>query len=303
MAIGFSRDKAPTGRPGGGRPGGRMGGGRPGKKPNSGRGSGRPGRQARGAGARNARRELPRKELMTEEQLKDLAAQASGVGEKVTRESSQLEAWTPRTTAGKLVKAGEITKMEDVWGRHLPVLEPEIIDTLVPNLDEKVIDTRKTTYVRASGRRFNYSAFVLVGDRQNYIGFGMGSDKERYPAIRKAVRNAKLHLIPVRSGAGSWQDFSDTTRSVPFKVTGKSSSVRVTLHPAPKGTGLVVGKHIVDVFQFAGITDVWAQTRGSSDTKLNFVRAAYNALEELNKVKMSPDMERKFSRKATGSVN
>ncbi len=140
MAIGFSRDKAPAGRPGGGRmgggrPGGRMGGGRPGKKPNSGRGSGRPGRQARGAGARNARRELPRKELMTEEQLKDLAAEASGVGEKVTREATELDAWTPRTTAGKLVKAGEITKMEDVWARHLPILEPEIIDVLVPNLD------------------------------------------------------------------------------------------------------------------------------------------------------------------------
>ncbi len=239
---------------------------------------------------------------MTAEQLKELEAQASGVGEKVTHEEKSLQDWNPRTVAGKLVKSGEITKMEDVWGRHLALLEPEIIDMLVPNLDEKVIDTRKTAYVRAAGRRFNYSAFVLVGDKQNYIGFGMGSDKERYPAIRKAVRNAKLNLIPVRVGAGSWQDFSDTTRSVPFKVTGKCSSVRVTLHPAPKGTGLVVGKHILDVFQFAGITDVWTQTRGSSDTKLNFVRAAYNALEQLNKIRLSPDMERKFSRKA-GGVN
>lgn len=232
---------------------------------------------------------------MTDEQLKDLAASAPALAEGAEARSASLQDWNPRTEAGRLVKSGEISTMEELWARHLPILEAEIIDTLVPDLQEKVIDTRKTAYVRSSGRKFNFSAFVLVGDGKKYIGLGMGSDKERFPATRKAGRDARLKLMPVRVGAGSWQDFSDSTRSVPFKVIGKAGSVRVTLHPAPKGTGLVVGKQIQDVFRFAGITDVWGFTKGSSDTKLNYVRAAYNALEQLNDVRMSPDMVRKFS--------
>lgn len=206
--------------------------------------------------------------------------------------------WNPKTEAGRLVKQGDISTMEELWARNLPIKEEPIVDLLIPDLMDKLIDTRKTAYVRSSGRKFNFSAFVLVGDGKKYIGLGMGSDKERFPAIRKATRNAKMNLMPVRTGSGSWEDFSKTTRSVPFKVTGRSGSVRVTLHPAPRGTGLVVGQQIQDVFRFAGITDVWGQTRGSSDTKLNFVRAAYNALERLNRVRISPDIERKFA--ATG---
>ncbi len=243
-----------------------------------------------------------KKELTTEEKLKEMQASAPGI-EEIAPENESLKNWVPRTEAGRLVRAGEITSMEEVWAKHLPILEGEIIEMLVPDLQEKVIDTRKTAYVRAAGRKFNFSAFVLVGDGKRYIGLGMGSDKERFPAIRKATRDAKLKLIPVHVGSGSWEDFSENTRSVPFKVTGKSGSVRVTLQPAPKGTGLVVGKQIQDVFRFAGITDVWGKTKGSSDTKLNYVRAAYNALERLNKVRMSPDMQRKLSKQMSAGVH
>ncbi len=245
-----------------------------------------------GGGRRHAG--APRKELMTDEQLKEMQASAPTLGDRGDRRS--VENWVPRTEAGKLVHAGEITSMEELWARHFPIMESEIVDTLVPELQEKVIDTRKTAYVRASGRKFNFSAFVLVGDGKNYIGLGMGSDKERFPAVQKASRDARLKLMPVRSGSGSWEDFSLSTRSVPFKVTGKAGSVRVTLYPAPQGTGLVVGKQIQDVFRFAGITDVWGQTKGSSDTKLNYVRAAYDAIARLNNVRLSPDIQRKFSK-------
>lgn len=220
----------------------------------------------------------------------------SGMTRAESERQKGIENWTPKTEAGKMVKRGEISTLEELWAKNLPIMESEIVDMLLPKLEEKVVDTRKTAYVRRSGRKFNFSAFVLVGDKNKYIGFGMGSDKERFPAIRKAIRDAKLNMIAVKIGSGSWEDFSDTTKSVPFKVTGKCSSVRVTLHPAPKGTGLVVGSNIQDVFRLAGITDVWGQTKGSSSTKLNFVRAAYNALEELNKVRMSPDIERKLTR-------
>ena len=250
-------------------------------------------------GRRPRQGELPRKDLMTDEQLKEAAASAPMNAQQRDRMNS-LSAWNPKTNAGKLVQQNEITSMEEIWSRNMPLLESEIIDTLVPDLMEKTLDTRKTTYVRAAGRSFNFSAYVLVGDGKKYVGLGLGSDKERFGAIRKASRNARLNLMPVRIGAGSWEDFSNTTRSVPFKIKGKCGSVRVTLSPAPQGTGLVVGKQIQDVFRFAGITDVWGRTTGSSDTRLNYIRAAYNALEELNKVRASPDIERKLSRGRTG---
>ena len=266
------------------------------KKQRSRPGNFREKRKPKTMGDRRGRRGAgpPRKELMTNEQLKEMAASAPALGERGDRRA--LEGWVPKTDAGKLVNAGEIKTMEELWARHLPILESEIVDILVPELQEKTIDTRKTAYVRASGRKFNFSAFVLVGDGKNYLGLGMGSDKERFPAVRKAARDARLKLMPVRSGSGSWEDFSLSTRSVPFKVTGKSGSVRVTLYPAPQGTGLVVGKQIQDVFRFAGITDVWGKTKGSSDTKLNYVRAAYDAIGRLNSVRLSPDIQRKFAK-------
>lgn len=305
-------DAKPKGPRGSGRPGARkmpsrkpQTGGRGGRGGFGGRGGGRGGdaRGGRGGfgGRGGPRRDLTavRKETMTDEQLKEMQASAPMSAEQRDRQNT-LNNWNPRTEAGKLVQKGEITSMEELWNRNLPVLESEIIDYLVPDLNEKMIDTRKTAYVRAAGRSFNFSAYVLVGDGKNYIGLGLGSDKERFGAIRKASRDARLKLMPVRAGSGSWQDFSDTTRSVPFKITGKCGSVRVTLSPAPNGTGLVVGKHIQDVFRFAGITDVWGRTTGSSDTKLNYVRAAYNALERLNQVRMSPDMSRKMSKARGG---
>lgn len=286
-----------------GRPGGFAPRGKPPREGRGGRG-GFGGARGGFSGARGAPRggprrgEVSRKELMTDEQLKEMEASATG---SLSREQQQvIDDWVPKTEAGRLVKSGEVKTMEELWSRHLPILESEIIDVLVPDLQEQMIDTRKTTYVRASGRKFNFAAFVLVGDGKKYIGLGMGSDKERFPAIRKAGRDARLKLMPVKVGSGSWEDFSNTTRSVPFKVTGKAGSVRVTLYPAPQGTGLVVGKQIQDVFRFAGITDVWGKTKGSSDTKLNYVRAAYNAIEQLNRVRMSPDMQRKFSQIAGG---
>lgn len=295
----------PSGRPGarkmpsrkpafGGRGGGRGGfGGRGGGRGGDSRG-GRGGFGGRGG----PRRDLTaaRKETMTDEQLKEMQASAPMSAEQRDRQAT-LQKWNPKTEAGKLVQKGEISTMEELWAKNIPVMESEIVDSLVPELKEMTIDTRKTAYVRAAGRSFNFSAYVLVGDGKNYIGLGLGSDKERFGAVRKASRDARLKLMPVKVGSGSWEDFSDSTRSVPFKITGKAGSVRVTLSPAPKGTGLVVGKHIQDVFRFAGITDVWGRTTGSSDTKLNYVRAAYNALHRLNHVRMSPDMQRKMTKK------
>jgi small subunit ribosomal protein S5 len=208
----------------------------------------------------------------------------------------ELENWIPKTMLGKKVKNGEITSLEEVFDANKKILEPEIIDFLIPELEEKLVDFTKTTKVRRAGRMFSFRAAVLVGDRRQFVGFGTAKDRERWPAIRKATRKAKLHLTKVRKGNGSWESTSVTGASVPFKVKGKSSSVRVELIPAPEGTGLVCGDKIKDVMKFVGIKDVWSRTYGSTSSTIDFVKAAINALSKTTKMKLSPQIEEKIKR-------
>ncbi len=204
-----------------------------------------------------------------------------------------LANWVPKTEAGRLVRNGEITSLDQMVERGLAVMEPEIVDSLVPDLEEKMVDFKKTAKVRMAGRMFAFRVTILIGDKSNFVGVGVSKDRERWPAVRKATREAKLNLFKVRRGCGSWECMCGTNHSVPFTTTGKSGSVRVTLIPAPKGTGLVAGDNVKDVLRFAGIRDVWCKTRGSTGTKLNFVEAAIDALNRATKMRLSDDMTAK----------
>ncbi|MCR4368330.1 MAG: 30S ribosomal protein S5 [archaeon] len=202
--------------------------------------------------------------------------------------------WVPRTEAGKKVKSGEITSLDDFFAKGFKVMEPEIVDALIPVLKDKLVDFKKTTRVTRQGRNFAFRASVLIGDGNSYIGIGTAKDKEKYPSITKATRNAKLNMFKVRRGAGSWEERSKGTHSVPFKVSGKSASVIVNLLPAPRGTGLVVGDKIKDVMKFAGVKDVWSKTKGNTGSTLDFVQAAIKALAATNNVRYSDDFASKM---------
>ena len=207
-----------------------------------------------------------------------------------------LESWVPSTDAGRTVKKGEIASLDQLFALNLKVFEPEIVDFLVSDIQEKLVDFKKTTRVTRSGRSFSFRAGVLVGDNNSLIGVGTGKDAERFPAIRKATNSAKLSIVKVLKGCGSWQCTCSTEHSLPFKVEGSSSSVRVVLLPAPKGTGLVVGNNIKDVLKFAGLKDAWSKTFGNTRSKLDFVQATVNALANTTKFKLSPDIELKIGR-------
>jgi small subunit ribosomal protein S5 len=220
--------------------------------------------------------------------------------EKIEREISERQSvinnWVPKTELGKMVKAGKITSIEDVLDKGLRVLEPEIIDTLL-QLSEELVEVARTTRVTRAGRKYSYRAAVLVGNKNGYIGLGTAKDADRFPAINKAKRMAKLNLVRVYRGSGSWEEQpTDDRHSVPFKVEGKSGSVRVVLMPAPKGTGLAVGKGIKNVMILAGIGNVWGRTKGRSTIQLNFVQAAIDALAQTAKMKSSKDIERKLGK-------
>lgn len=208
-----------------------------------------------------------------------------------------LERWVPITGAGKIVRNGEVTSLDDFFARGHKVMEPEIVNALVPELKEKLVEIRKTARITKQGRSFSFRAAVLIGDGESYIGLGTAKDRERYPAVSKAKRNAKLSIMKVRKGCGSWECRCRESHSVPFRVEGSSSSVRVTFMPAPKGTGLVVGDKIKDVLRFVGIRDAWSKCWGNTASTLDFVSAGINALAATNKVRLSGEMERKLEEK------
>ncbi len=207
--------------------------------------------------------------------------------------AEKFKDWVPKTELGKQVLAGKITNIDDVLKKGKKIQEPEIVDYLV-DLKEEIVSIRKTTRVVRAGRKFSFSAAVLIGDGNSIIGLGTAKDKERLQAIRKAAKKARLNIIKVQKGCGSWECQCGTKHSIPFKTEGKSGSVKVILMPAPKGTGLVVGKNIKPVLQFAGIKDVWSKTFGATDTRLSFIRAAINALKNINNMKLSKDIEKKI---------
>ena len=142
--------------------------------------------------------------------------------------------------------------------------------------------TKMTARMHKSGRRFKLSALALVGNGDRIIGIGRATSTEHRTALEKAVKNAKLGVIRVRRGCGSWECGCGGGHSVPFKVSGKEGSVHVTILPAPKGVGIVASEEVRKILKLAGIKDVWVKTSGSTATRSNLALAFFDALKNLN---------------------
>ena len=143
--------------------------------------------------------------------------------------------WVPKTRLGRMVLNGEITTMSQALATKLPLREAEIVDILLPDLKDEVIDVNIVQRMTDSGRRVKFRITVVVGNGDGFVGIGRCKGKEVGPSIRKAIDNAKLHMIEIKRGCGSWECGCGTPHSLPFEVTGKSGSVEVTLKPAPRG--------------------------------------------------------------------
>jgi small subunit ribosomal protein S5 len=211
--------------------------------------------------------------------------------------SKDLEKWVPKTSLGKAVMNGEINSIEEILLSGKKIREPEIVDKLLPNLKSELIliggrtgkgggreriPIRTTATMTKSGRRFTMKAFVVVGNEDGIVGIGKGSSPEGRKVVNKAIRNAKLNLIFVNRGCGSWECSCGEKHSIPFKTIGKCGSVRVELIPAPKGVGLVCNDEIKKIFRLAGIKDIWTKSFGNTATNINFVSAIFDALKNLN---------------------
>ncbi|MBL6895676.1 MAG: 30S ribosomal protein S5 [Candidatus Poseidoniaceae archaeon] len=205
-----------------------------------------------------------------------------------------LRSWTPRTRLGNAVAAGQIITFEQALASNLPIREVEVVDALIPNLEDDIIKVNMVQRMTDSGRRVRFNVMACVGNKDGYVGLGMAKAKEVSQAIRKAITAAKLNIISVQRGNGSWESSSGPGTSVPFKINGRSASTRVTLMPAANGKGLVIGETGKKVLDLAGITDVLSRTKGQTRTTINYAAATFNALKNLNTTRLSKAQSEKL---------
>jgi small subunit ribosomal protein S5 len=214
------------------------------------------------------------------------------------------ENWKPVTELGSLVKDGTITDIEEIFRKGQRIMEAEIVDILLPNLEEDLLLIgqakgkfgggqrrifRQTQKKTREGNKIQFLTCAVVGNKNGYVGVGVGKSKETVPARDKSKRRARLNLIRIRRGSGSWESDSEEPHSIPFAVTGKCGSVKITLKPAPKGKGLCVEKECAKILTLAGIKDIWSKTEGQTKTKLNLIYALIDALSKLSEVKIQTE--------------
>lgn len=211
------------------------------------------------------------------------------------------EDWVPKTRLGKLVSKGEITSMSAALKSGLPLREVEIVDMLLPDIEDEVIDVNMVQRMTDSGRRTKFRIVVVVGNKNGFVGIGQSKGKEVGISIRKGVDKAKLNIIEVNRGCGSWECGCGTPHTLPFKVEGKRGSVRIMLKPAPRGLGLSVGNVAKTVLRLAGIEDAWGFTKGSTRTTINYAMAVYEALKNTS-IHKTPDEMKTNLHIVSGSV-
>jgi small subunit ribosomal protein S5 len=193
--------------------------------------------------------------------------------------TQQREAgWVPKTKLGRMVQSGQALSLDEVFTQGLRVMEPEIVDVLLPGLKQEVLGIGFVQKQTDAGEKSRFRAVVAVGDNNGYLGVGDGKAKQVRTAIDKATLQAKLKIIPVRRGCGSWECGCGRSHSLPFRVTGKCGSVRVDIIPGPRGLGLVGGEIVKTVLTLAGVRDCWTRTYGSTSTLASTALAVYDAL-------------------------
>ncbi len=222
--------------------------------------------------------------------------------ERFAREAQvKLDNWVPKTELGRVTRNGKIKNIDEILEGGQKIMEPEIVDLLVPGLKTDTLFIgqakgkfgggkrrafRQTQKKTKEGNVLTFGVMAVVGDGHGHVGLGYGRASETLPAKEKAIRKAKLNIVKIIRGCASFDCSCDEEHSIPVAVTGKCSSVVVNLMPAPQGTGLVVSDELKKILRAVGVKDVYSKCSGKLRTTFNSAKACMAALEKIGEVQI-----------------
>ncbi|MCD6364027.1 MAG: 30S ribosomal protein S5 [Synergistetes bacterium] len=153
------------------------------------------------------------------------------------------------------------------------------IDVSGIEFKERVVSINRVCKVVKGGKRYKFSALVVVGDGEKYVGVGMGKAKEVPEAIRKGIEDAKKNVIEIKK----------VGNTIPHAVMGEYGAAKVFMRPAAPGTGVIAGGAVRAVLELGGIKDILTKSIGGTNNPINVAKAAIDALLKLRTVE---DVER-----------